>query len=423
MEPCMDGLVDYVRRQVKCPECRAEHRIPYQGVQAFPTNVTLQRFLELHIEITGELPDPTSGQTMERCGVCSEKSYCSLCVHCDKKCCPECKDAHMDILRREITRINSQIRRGLHRLQDALALVEKNTLGLQTNCASVAEEVDEIYRRLSKALKDRTEHLRNEVERYSGTELRGLIQLKENLELEISNIQSNCDLADAHINENVPWDDAELLDTKEMFLRTVEFIRNFEYEAGDYGRRVRFVMSHDPNQLVLHVAGYGELNIKPETGTTGHIGTTGGLAPASGSPGLMRSKSDHRLASQYRQQEEERLARNRYAPDYEYDTPEYEAPRNKSRYRSRFMRHRDGEESDGDTRSSVRFTSTTPSTTEPNPREKVLDTEDAARGPLSGIFRLTDSPRVMKKLQEHERAGKRKKEEPIVPQPQTPKPQ
>ncbi|CAH1996688.1 unnamed protein product [Acanthoscelides obtectus] len=62
MEPCMEGLVDYVRRQVKCPECRAEHRIPYQGVQGFPTNVTLQRFLELHIEITGELPDPTSGQ-------------------------------------------------------------------------------------------------------------------------------------------------------------------------------------------------------------------------------------------------------------------------------------------------------------------------------------------------------------------------
>lgn len=90
---------------------RAGHtyRCCSQGVQAFPTNVTLQRFLELHIEITGELPDPTSGQTMERCGVCSEKSYCALCVHCEKKCCPECKDAHMDILRREITRINSQV--------------------------------------------------------------------------------------------------------------------------------------------------------------------------------------------------------------------------------------------------------------------------------------------------------------------------
>ncbi|XP_026668078.1 mucin-22 isoform X3 [Ceratina calcarata] len=423
MEPCMDGLVDYVRRQVKCPECRAEHRIPYQGVQAFPTNVTLQRFLELHIEITGELPDPTSGQTMERCGVCSEKSYCSLCVHCEKKCCPECKDAHMDILRREIVRINSQIRRGLHRLQDALALVEKNTLGLQTNCASVAEEVDEIYRRLSKALKDRTEHLRNEVDRYLGTELRGLIQLKENLELEIANIQSNCDLAEAHINENVPWDDSELLDTKELFLRTVEFIRNFEYEAGDYSRRVRFVMAHDPNQLVLHVAGYGELNIKPETGSGGLLGSSSSLAPPGGSPGLMRSKSDHRLASQYRQ-DEDRLTRNRYVPEYEYDAPEYEVPRNKSRYRSRFMRHRDGDDSDGDSRSTVRFTS---ASQEPSGlRERVLDTEDAARGPLSGIFRLTDSPRVMKKLQDYERVGKRKKEEPAqhpAPQPQPAKPQ
>lgn len=35
----MDGLVDYVRRQVKCPECRAEHRIPYQvrySIRIFP---------------------------------------------------------------------------------------------------------------------------------------------------------------------------------------------------------------------------------------------------------------------------------------------------------------------------------------------------------------------------------------------------
>ncbi|XP_034950960.1 RING finger protein nhl-1 isoform X2 [Chelonus insularis] len=419
MEPCMDGLVDYVRRQVKCPECRAEHRIPYQGVQAFPTNVTLQRFLELHIEITGELPDPTSGQIMERCGVCSEKSYCSLCVHCDKKCCPECKDAHMDILRREIGRINTNIRRGLHRLQEALASVEKNTVGLQTNCASVTEEIDEIYRRLSKALKDRTEYLRNEIDRYSGTELRSLIQLKENLELEIANIQSNCDLAEAHINENVPWNDAELCDTKDLFLKTMEFIRKFEYEAGDYGRRVRFIMTHDPNQLVLHMAGYGELNIKPETGSSGYLHLSGNLAPPGNSPGLMRSKSDHRLASQYRQQDEERLSRNRYAQDYEYDAGEYETPKNRSRYRSRFMRHRDGEESDGDTRSIVRFT---PTTDQP-PRERILDTEDAARGPLSGIFRLTDSPRVMKILQEYERASKRKKEEPSSPTHFTPKPQ
>ena len=50
----MEGLVDYVKRQVKCPECRAEHRVPYNGIQGFPTNITLQKFLELHTEITGK---------------------------------------------------------------------------------------------------------------------------------------------------------------------------------------------------------------------------------------------------------------------------------------------------------------------------------------------------------------------------------
>ena len=88
------------------------------------------------------------------------------------------------------------------------------------------------------------------------------------------------------------------------------------------------------------------------------------------------------------------------------------------------MRHRDGDDSDGDSRSTVRFTSTPQESS--GLRERVLDTEDAARGPLSGIFRLTDSPRVMKKLQEYERAGKRKKEEPAphpAQQPQPAKPQ
>lgn len=102
------GLVDYARRQIKCPECRAEHRIPYQGVQTFPTNVTLCRFLELHRGITGEgeraalavncklcvliavngiEPEPIPSM-MERCGVCSEKSTVERCAHCDKKVCP-----------------------------------------------------------------------------------------------------------------------------------------------------------------------------------------------------------------------------------------------------------------------------------------------------------------------------------------------
>lgn len=456
----MEGLVDYVRRQVchihlirearkaeynmsvvfsvqvKCPECRAEHRIPYQGVQAFPTNVTLQRFLELRMEITGEPPDPTSGQIMERCNVCSEKAYLSHCAHCDKKICEDCKSAHMDILRREITRINGQIRRGVHRLQDTLAIVEKNTLGLQTNCLSVSEEVEEIYRRLSKSLKDRTEYLRTEIDRYLSTELRSLTALKDNLDLEVSNIQSNCDLADKFMNEDIEWDDCELMDTKEIFLKTVEFIRNYEYETTDFTRRLRFLMQLDPNQLVMNVATFGDLNISPRVG--GNQGSTNSLAPPA--PGLMRSKSDHRMATQFRQQQEERGLRDdddalggrkfgerreqrdtgtdRYgrsgANEYDYGG-EYDEPpssRNKSRFRSRFVRsHQQDDTSDNEQGRNVRFNERD----REKDRERVLDTEDVARGHLSGIIRLTDSPRVMKRLQEQEKGKKEKKVEPPKP--------
>jgi tripartite motif-containing protein 71 len=353
-------------------------------------------------------------------------------------------------------------------LQDSLALVEKNSLSLQQNCTSVSEEIDEIYRRLNKALKDRTEFLRGEIDRYLSTELRNLSTLKENLELEISNIQSNCDLADKHMTEAVEWDDCELMDAKEIFLKTVEFIRNFEYENSDYNRRVRFSMSTDPNQLVLHVAGYGELTINMPHQPFVGVGSSGGsivtsssstgLLQPPGGPGLMRSKSDHRLASQFRQQEErggydrgygdgsgdpsgtsgrvsphggrkfgERYSQNRGGNErYEQQqsryggrsggcgdySGEFESPydndgnRPRSKYRSRFSRHHgENADSDNDTQGnrSVRF-----SEGQHKERERVLDTEDVARGPLSGITRLYDSPRVMKRLQESEQRGKKK---------------
>ncbi|XP_046965714.1 RING finger protein nhl-1 isoform X1 [Vanessa cardui] len=434
MEPCMDGLVDYVRRQVKCPECRAEHRIPYQGVQGFPTNVTLQRFLELHAQIAGELPDPTAGQVMERCNVCSEKAYCAPCAHCDKKVCEDCKSAHMEVLRREIARINNQIRRGVNRLQDILAVVERNTANLQTNCGAVAGEVDEIHKRLAKALKDRTDFLRNEVDRYLATELRNLTHLKDNLELELSNIQSNCDLADKYMNDDVEWEDTELVDTKEIFLKTVEFLRNFDYEAGDYNRRIRFVMTHDPNQLVMHVASYGELNIThPNAYSTG----------LQQSQGLTRSKSDHRLASQFRQQEESkgytendepilggRKFGERRPPPPEKHTRDYGVTddysgyesehRPSRRFRSRFVRSHQTD-NDSDTETSTRAVKAEQKEKE---KEKVADTEDATRGPLSGIFRLSDCPRVMQRILDVDSGKKKeKKEPPPPPKPVQPTPQ
>ncbi|XP_071546392.1 uncharacterized protein tn [Panulirus ornatus] len=416
MEPCMEGLVDYVRRQVKCPECRAEHRIPYNGVQGFPSNVTLQRFLEAHIEITGETPDPHTGQYMERCNVCNEKSYLSVCAHCEKKICEDCKAAHTDILKREIGRINNQVRRAAHRLNDQLANVERNIVSLKQNTGSVTEEIENISKRLQKSVRDRCDFLKSEIENYYNTELRNMMTLKESLDQEVSNIGANIELAEKHMDDNTPWDDSELMDTKDIFLKTMEFIRSFDYEGGDYSRRARFNPPDDLNKLASSLSTLGDLTFS----STNKMCDGYSSGPSMGS-GLTKSKSDHRLAAQFRDQEDGYYGSGRTSPlmrrrfgernveRHDEDSP---ADTGRRRFRSRFMRKEEDEER------SVRFAE------EDGPkRQRVLDTEDVSRGPLSGIVRLYDSPRVMKRFQERDQLKNKKKEEPPkTVQPTLPKP-
>ena len=53
------------------------------------------------------------------------------------KVCDTCKDAHNDILKREISRVNNQIKRGMNRIDDALSQVERNQQQLKTNADTV----------------------------------------------------------------------------------------------------------------------------------------------------------------------------------------------------------------------------------------------------------------------------------------------
>lgn len=419
----MEGLVDYVRRQVKCPECRAEHRIPYNGVQGFPSNVTLQRFLEAHIEITGETPDPHTGQYMERCAVCNEKNYLGVCAHCGKKICVDCKAAHTDILKREIGRINNQVKRAAHRLNDQLTSVERNILALKQNTGSVAEEIENICKRLQKSVRDRCDFLKSEVENYYNNELRNLTLLKESLDQEVSNIESNIELAEKHMDDSTPWDDSELMDTKDIFLKTIEFIRNFDYEGGDYTRRARFNPPDDLNKLASNLSSLGDLSFHKANNL--NDGGYGQIQSSMGT-GLMKSKSDHRLAAQFRDQEDgynynsgrtSPLMRRRFGErNTERHDEDSAADSGRRRFRSRFMRKEEDEDR------SVRF----PEEDGPK-RQRVIDSEDVSRGPLSGIIRLYDSPRVMKRFQERDQGKGKKKDEPPKPSqnaatkpPQTP---
>merc|ERR550532_3389761 len=115
-------------------------------------------------------------------------------------------------MKREISRINNQVRRGMHRIEEALSEVEKNQTLLRTNADQVVKEIDEINRRLTLALKERTDYLKSSVEKYVSNEMKSLKDLKDNLDLEITNITSNADLMEKNLDDGTKWDDTELMD-------------------------------------------------------------------------------------------------------------------------------------------------------------------------------------------------------------------
>lgn len=417
----MEGLVDYVKRQVKCPECRAEHRVPYNGIQGFPTNYTLQKFLELHADITGELPDPNADAIMSRCNVCSEKAYVNPCAHCDKKVCDDCKEAHCEILKREISRVNNQVKRGLHRLEECLKQVERNQQLLETNATQVTADIDEIHRRLSLAVQERCDYLKSTVDQYLSSELKNLKELRSHLDLEVTNIQQNSDLVDKHMTDDIKWDDNELMDTKDIFIKMMDFIRNYDAGTDEYTRRIRFI-GHESasNELARKILEVGDIKIHdPKPSDSSRERDDDIPTRASG---LSRSKSDHRLVAEFRRREQtetspptrRRFGENRYSRDDNKsrtnfgrsygDDEDEDSPggTGRGRFRSRFLRP-DDDEDIGSNRKSMHEDDEGGVKNKPE-RIKVVDTEDASRGPLSGCIRLADSSRIIQRLKKSGRS-------------------
>ncbi|KAJ6224190.1 hypothetical protein RDWZM_002735 [Blomia tropicalis] len=313
-EPCMEGLVDYARRQIKCPECRAEHRIPYNGVQSFPNNVTLTRFLDLHRGITGEEPEPLPSQ-MDRCGVCGEKSVCVRCAHCEKKVCDECRTAHLDILRREINRINVQVRRGLNKLTEHAQQAGKGSERLLVTSTQIRDEISESVRRFIKDLKDKESKLLADLDEFTQSESKNSEKLNEDLDMELQTISSNCELVEKHVTEDDDWTDLELMEYKEIFLKTLDFLRNMDPDTMDFSRKIKYIPKVDLDTARRNVTDFGEIKITQAP--SGGGGTGAALSPSESSTNLalpnsnlMRSQSDHRLAAQFATRNKDPLQRS-----------------------------------------------------------------------------------------------------------------
>ncbi|UYV60909.1 nhl-1 [Cordylochernes scorpioides] len=341
MEPCLERLVD--RGQLKCPRCGTDFRVPFQGLSAFPNNVTLVRFLELRQSVSGE--DPAPPASLLQCSVCRDRGPVQRCAHCGRKLCKECQKAHSQIVRREFNLVATEAKQAVTDLKDIYETTKKNTEKLQENYKAVKAEVEELANNFTNDILKTEQKMKYELDLYETMELRNMNTFQKSLEIEISNINSNCDLIDKYMNENVSWTDKELVEYKDMFQRTLEFLRYLDIDpSSDYARRVRFQPHVDTEAMHRTLQDWGEV----------------GVQSPSPEPLIPRCQSDHRLAVPMSDD---------IMDDDDEDFPT--APSSVRRFEA------------------------------PQTR-KVTVTEDSTRGPLSGVSKLEDSPKVMERLHETE---------------------
>merc|ERR1719323_2574811 len=274
-----------------------------------------------------------------------------------------------------------------------------------------------MHSRLSNVLKERTEFLKSSVDKYLNVESKTLKDLKDNLELELANIKSNADLMENHMSDGTKWDDNELMDTKDIFIKMMDFIRNYDPGTEEYTRRIRFSTHDAVNDLAKKLLEVGELKFydpKPKEDTSDDLPIR--------SSGLSRSKSDHRLVAEFRRREEaersppsrRRFGDTRYSREDNKSRTNFGTSRfdnddeddggsRSSRFRSRFLRGDDDDEAGGYGGSSSNRKSLIDEEEgrmSKKERMKVVETEDASRGPLSGCIRLADSSRIIQRLKE-----------------------
>lgn len=84
---------------------------------------------------------------MERCKICDEKADCEPCAHCDRKACKECRQTHMDMLKRDMSRLLNQVKRLANRITEASDNLSKGVDMMTMNCETTKAEIKEYFHR------------------------------------------------------------------------------------------------------------------------------------------------------------------------------------------------------------------------------------------------------------------------------------
>lgn len=265
-EICICICLHYRFHQIKCPECRMEHRVPYAGVSSFPTNRTILNFLDVPTQ--SHLPQPTN-QSEDRgdgggdqannstnqnqrqsqneqqaaqnvtqvnaaprttgCSACGRQLALSRCVHCDSVLCDTCRRSHMDQMRLDINRLVSQLRRGVPTFSDTVSVIESKSEELHQRAEAGKGEITEMIERYISELRNRQRLLHSEVQMWLLGEIRSLRMLQENVEVELASTASFCDSTESILSRpNMTIPDEDLVDMKRQCVEHMEIIRTYE---------------------------------------------------------------------------------------------------------------------------------------------------------------------------------------------------
>ncbi|OWF42353.1 RING finger protein nhl-1-like [Mizuhopecten yessoensis] len=303
--PCLENLVNFLSRSIKCPECRAEHRVPYQGVSSFPNNLTIRNFLEIPTKrirrtsggsggdgaggstvasgstsaaggsggacassvggqyinaVAQDREPPTAAASRSGCTICTRETTLSRCAHCDQVVCDACKRSHMDHIKLDVARLVGQIRRGIPHMSDAVNHMEIKIEALRQRSESGKAEITEIIEKYIAELRSRQRLLHSEVEMFLLGEVRALRMHQENLEVEMASIASFCDTNESTLSRSQQnTSDEGIVEDKKQCVEYMELLRS--YELGNYPlpreRSLQFYM--EENRLSNVIAGFGEI--------------------------------------------------------------------------------------------------------------------------------------------------------------------
>lgn len=247
-----------------------EHRVPYGGVSAFPTNRTILNFLDLPARARAQQPitnqtndgdvgaqaeacggnggstntgtprlqsnEPVSDNTIQSnevqrtgCASCGRQLSLSRCSHCDAVICDTCKRSHIDQTRLDINRLVSQLRRGIPAFSDAVSVIENKSEQLHQRAEAGKAEITETIERYISELRNRQRSLHSEVQMWLLGEIRSLRMLQENVEVELASTASFCESTESVLqrpNQSIPDDD--LVDLRRQCVEHMEIIRGYE---------------------------------------------------------------------------------------------------------------------------------------------------------------------------------------------------